>query len=226
MEQFVNEIWKPCEVNPVYYVSNYGRVKTIDHKIWCKVNNSYSLRKGHLCKLTNNNSKKYWRVCVQINNKQKMFAVHRLVATAFISNPNNLPQINHIDGNKDNNCVENLEWCTNKYNVLHAHETGLNWTEKHRKRSSLECNFRKLTIEQVSYIRDTFKNIDCSIRGNKMKFCREMMQKFNLKSPNTILWILKEQGGTNKYTNQDIVQTTNSSNTSNENCSGKEIAKA
>ena len=75
MEQFVNEIWKPCEVNPVYYVSNYGRVKTIDHKIWCKVNNSYSLRKGHLCKLTNNNSKKYWRVCVQINNKQKMFSV-------------------------------------------------------------------------------------------------------------------------------------------------------
>ena len=55
MEQFVNEIWKPCKVNPVYYVSNYGRVKTIDHKIWCKVNNSYSLRKGHLCKLTNNN---------------------------------------------------------------------------------------------------------------------------------------------------------------------------
>ena len=52
----------------------------------------------------------------------------------------------------------------------------------------------------------------------------EMMQKFNLKSPNTILWILKEQGGTNRYTNQDIVQTTNSNNTSNENCSGKEIA--
>ena len=59
-----------------------------------------------------------------------------------------------------------------------------------------------------------------------MKFYREMIQKFNLKSPHTILWILKEQGGTNRYTNQDIVQTTNSSNTSNENCSGKEIASA
>lgn len=172
MEQFVNEIWKPCEVNPVYYVSNYGRVKTIDHAIWCKVNNNYSLRRGHLCRLSNKNTKKYWRVGIQINNKSKWFAVHRLVAEAFIPNPDNLPQVNHIDGNKDNNKVENLEWCTNKYNVLHAHETGLNWTEKHRKRASIECNFRKLTIEQVSYIRDTFKNIDCSIRGNKMKFCK------------------------------------------------------
>ena len=69
-----------------------------------------------------------------------------------------------------------------------------------------------------------YANQDLVINLNKMKFCREMIQKFNLKSPHTILWILKEQGGTNRYTNQDIVQTTNSSNTSNENCSGKEIA--
>lgn len=48
MEQFVDEIWKPCIVNPVYMVSNYGRVQTIDHKIWCKKNNSYSLRKGQV----------------------------------------------------------------------------------------------------------------------------------------------------------------------------------
>lgn len=91
MEQFVDEIWKPCTVNSVYMVSNYGRVQTIDHKIWCKKNNSYSLRKGHLCTPSNNNSKHYWRVGIQINNKRKAFSVHRLVATAFIPNPNNLP---------------------------------------------------------------------------------------------------------------------------------------
>ena len=73
MEQFVDEIWKPCTVNPVYMVSNYGRVKTIDHKIWCKKNNSYSLRKGHLCIPSNCNSKHYWRVGIQINNKRKCF---------------------------------------------------------------------------------------------------------------------------------------------------------
>ena len=125
MEQFINEIWKPIEENPVYLVSNYGRVKTIDHPVWCKVNNSYSIRKGRFCTPSNKNSKKYWRVGVQINNKQKHLAIHRLVAKAFIPNPYNLPQINHIDGNKNNNHVSNLEWCDNSYNQLHALKNGL-----------------------------------------------------------------------------------------------------
>lgn len=193
MEQFINEIWKPIEENPVYLVSNYGRVKTIDHPIWCKVNNSYSIRKGRFCIPTNKNSKKYWRVGVQINNKQKFLAVHRLVAKAFIPNPYNLPQINHIDGNKNNNHVSNLEWCNNSYNQLHALKNGLKDVTKMSEHSSL----RKLTIEQVRFIKKEYSKVDISIRGNKMKFTREMQNKFNLKSPSTILWIVN--GGTNKH---------------------------
>ena len=218
MEQFINEIWKPIEENPVYLVSNYGRVKTIDHPVWCKVNNNYSIRKGRLCTLSNNNSKRYWRVGVQINNKQKLLAVHRLVAKAFIPNPNNLPQINHIDGNKNNNHVSNLEWCDGSYNMKHAFRTGLN----DRAKISLHCHLRKLSIEQVRYILEEYNKIDISIRGNKMKFARSIQSKFNLKSPSTILWIVN--GGTNKFINQDIVQTTNSNG--NENCSGKEITSS
>jgi hypothetical protein len=56
---------------------------------------------------------------------QKAYRVHRLVALAFIDNPRNLPFINHKDGNKENNCVDNLEWCTQRENVHHALRTGL-----------------------------------------------------------------------------------------------------
>lgn len=193
MEQFIDEIWKPIKENPVYLVSNYGRVKTIDHPVWCVKNNSFSIRKGIICALSNNNSKRYWRVGVQINNKQLRLAVHRLVAEAFISNPNNLPQVNHIDGNKDNNHVSNLEWCDNGYNQKHAFNTGLKDITKLSEHSSL----RKLTIEQVKIIKEEYKKVDTSIRGNKMKFAREMQCKFNLKSTSTILWIIN--GGTNKH---------------------------
>lgn len=193
MEQFIDEIWKPVKENPVYLVSNYGRVKTIDHPVWCVKNNSFSIRKGIMCVLSNNNSKKYWRVAIQINNKQKHFAVHRLVAQAFIPNPNNLPQINHIDGNKDNNHVSNLEWCDNSYNQIHAFNIGL----QSRTIMSEHSSFRKLTIEQVKTIKEKYTEVDTTVRGNKMKFAREMQRRFNLKSPSTILWIVN--GGTNKH---------------------------
>ena len=207
MEQFINEIWKPIKENPVYLVSNYGRVKTIDHPVWCKVNNSYSIRKGRLCIPTNKNSKKYWRVGVQINNKQHHLAVHRLVAEAFIPNPDNLPQVNHIDGNKNNNCVSNLEWCDNDYNRKHAIEHGLMNTVKHRIKASICCTFRKLTEEQVVFIKTMYKTINTSRKGSKMGFCSDMAKLFNLSSNNTIFWII--QNGTNTFINQDIVQTTN-----------------
>ncbi len=214
MEQFINEIWKPIVINPVYLVSNYGRVKTIDHPVWCKVNNSYSIRKGRLCTLSNRNSKKYWRVGIQINNKQKQFAVHRLVAEAFIPNPDNLPQVNHIDGNKNNNHVSNLEWCNNNYNMHHALEHGLIQTIKQRKELSETCWMRKLNYEQILFIRNKYNSFDFTYKGTQKMFCSICAEMFKLKSPNTILWICNN--GTSKFINQDIVQTTNFENYNNQ----------
>lgn len=191
MVQFIEEKeeWKPIKWNPIYLVSNYGRVKTIDHSVWCKANNSYSIRKGIMCKLSNNNSKKYWRVKIQINNKGKMFAVHRLVAEAFIPNPNNYPQVNHIDGDKNNNHISNLEWRTNSYNQKHAIDNGL----KSRRIMSEHAALRKLSSVQVQFIREEYAKIDLSVRGNQANFMKKMQNKFGLKSPNTIFWIIKNK---------------------------------
>lgn len=59
-------------------------------------------------------------------NKKYTVLVHRIVAIAFIENPNNLDQVNHIDGNKENNCITNLEWCSQSQNIEHAHKNNLN----------------------------------------------------------------------------------------------------
>lgn len=104
-----NEIWKPIDgYENLYEVSNYGRVKSLGNG---KSNNS----KERFLKASKEGNG-YLRVGLSKDGKKKDFKVHRLVASAFIENPNNLPQINHIDEDKQNNHVSNLEWCTAEYN--------------------------------------------------------------------------------------------------------------
>lgn len=102
------EIWKDVVgYENLYKVSNLGNVMSF----WGKT--------PHLIKPFQN-QKGYLYVDLRFFNKRKTVSIHRLVAKAFIPNPNNLPQINHIDEDKTNNRVENLEWCTLKYNVLYG----------------------------------------------------------------------------------------------------------
>ena len=95
-----------------------------------KDGNIYSLpRKGtvkHIRKISQNKNKfGYMQVVLMKDNKMKTYLVHRLVAIAFIPNLDNLPQVNHKDGNKQNNVVDNLEWCSVSYNTKHAYENNL-----------------------------------------------------------------------------------------------------
>jgi hypothetical protein len=70
----------------------------------------------------------YKMVCLYINKKKRYLFVHRLVAFAFLDNPDSYPEVNHLDGDKCNNVYSNLEWCNRSMNALHAHRTGLQAT--------------------------------------------------------------------------------------------------
>jgi hypothetical protein len=80
-------------------------------------------------------NRQYCGVPLTFDGKTKVFYVHRIVATAFLPNPDNLPQVNHIDGNKQNNRVENLEWCSAKQNIQHSYDAGLHSRKPNTRRN-------------------------------------------------------------------------------------------
>lgn len=109
------EIWKDIKgFEGHYQVSNLGRVKSLSRYMNHK-SGGLSLLKERILKPATNR-KGYKIVVLCLNCKEYKFTVHRLVAKTFIPNPNNYPMINHKDEDKTNNCVDNLEWCDNKYN--------------------------------------------------------------------------------------------------------------
>lgn len=117
-QEYENEIWKDISgYEGLYQVSNLGRVKSFRlHKI--------SILKNIIQK------EGYIRVVFTVKSAHKSFFVHRLVAQAFIPNPENKPEVNHIDGDKTNNRVENLEWCTARENQIHSYNIGLQISQK------------------------------------------------------------------------------------------------
>lgn len=113
------EEWKSIKgYEGLYEISNFGRVKSLLG--WN--GRKYIQREKILAPYKQQSNKYYSRSVVKLtkDNKTKDFKVHRLVAEAFIPNPNNYRVVNHIAGNPLNNNVENLEWCTQKMNIKHA----------------------------------------------------------------------------------------------------------
>jgi hypothetical protein len=86
--------------------------------------NIYSFKLNRLLKQTKS-TKGYIKVSLNKNKYKREFCLHRLVAMTFLPNPENKPQVNHIDGNKENNSLSNLEWVTGSENIKHAVKTGL-----------------------------------------------------------------------------------------------------
>lgn len=129
------EIWKDVEgYEGMYQVSNTGRIKSLERYFESAIGTQYHPEqiKKPSEKRHKGDSQGYLVTQLYKDNKAKNCYVHRLVAEAFLENPDNKETVNHINGNKHDNRVENLEWCSRKENNEHALKTGLNGTEHMR----------------------------------------------------------------------------------------------
>lgn len=158
----MNEEWKEIKGNrEVYEVSNLGNVRTKD-RIGAR---------GRFCKgrvlAQCENSSGYLRVAMNLTGNSKYYFVHRLVAEYFKSKKENKEYVNHINGNKKDNRVENLEWCTRSENEKHAWRTGLKKGEMVSRKGERH-GMHKLRQEQVDWIRTHYKKYDKEFGSNAM----------------------------------------------------------
>ena len=139
----MEEIWLPIHgYNNQYYVSNFGSIKSF------KGDDNGKIMMPHITMYG------YYRVTLSMDGKKKYYLVHRLVANAFLENKCNLPYINHIDANRLNPRVDNLEWCTASHNCKHAFKMGRlpvkSWLgksgERHNKSKMVKCDTLDLTF--------------------------------------------------------------------------------
>lgn len=139
------EIWKDIPgYEGMYQVSSLGRVKSLPRQVWSPNNHTYMNWPGRILKPGKQGRRvKYLGVSLCKNGTAKRFLVHRLVAVAFLPNPDNLPWINHKDLNGLNNCVDNLEWCDPPYNNSYADRV-------ERARETLKVVMRGKTYPQRS----------------------------------------------------------------------------
>lgn len=147
----MEEIWLPIQGFEGYYeISNLGRVKSLSRLSWNgKV--FFTLKEKIL--RPRKDGIGYCKVSLYEDHHYIDKKIHCLVAIYFIPNPENKPEVNHIDGNKLNNCVENLEWVTPKENIRHAHIMGLMHSNVLKGENHY---FSKLTEKQVLQIRELY----------------------------------------------------------------------
>ena len=179
----MTEIWKDIEgYEGCYQVSNLGFIKSLERVIITK----QGLKKRHKERILKNTLFGTGYLCVPLtkNGTRKNYQVHRLVAQAFIPNPENKRTVNHKDSDKTNNCVENLEWHTHKENVNHSWKTGT--SQPHSKNIGENCGTSKLTEDRVFLIKWLLEHSDLEQKNIAYIFDISTTTISNIK--NNIVW--------------------------------------
>lgn len=189
------EIWRDVVGYEGYYqVSNFGRVKSVTRQV--SNHTGMVTLHPHILKVKLD-FKGYARVYLSKNAQDKYVGIHRLVAMSFIPNIDNKPQVNHIDGNKTNNNVNNLEWCTNRENAIHAIKLGLNdhstYESGRKKRPVLQINpTTNNIIAEYPSISDAGRAIGIKTSSNIGGCCRGEYGRQTIKG---YKWKFKNEGG-------------------------------
>lgn len=169
----MQEIWKSINgYEGKYEISNLGRVRSNSkHK---KINEDKCLSPAP-------NKRGYLTVSLFKNGKHLTKKIHRLVAQAFLPNPENKPQVNHIDGDKTNNCVDNLEWATQEENIQHSYKLGLHkrffGKDNHLSKTVIQYDLKMNEIERFGSLYEIkrkkgfFPSIISKCCNNK-KYCK------------------------------------------------------
>lgn len=141
-----NEIWKDINgYEGFYQASNMGRIRSLDRKIYCRGFKKQKTSKGRILS-TKKTAGLYPKVTLSVNGQVKYFKVHKLIAKTFLEQTSSKHQVNHLDGDKTNNNLENLAWVSAKENIAHARTSGL-IIDKPRK------GIRRLNLAEVVFFK-------------------------------------------------------------------------
>jgi DNA-binding XRE family transcriptional regulator len=172
------EIWKDIpEYEGIYQISNFGRLRSVTRTVIDSRTKAAYTVYGRIMKeryMPNG----YIQACLCKDSKYRYFYIHRLVSEAFLENPNNLPQVNHIDCNKSNNSVDNLEWCTGKENGEHGSK---NLLYKHGE----SHHMTKLSESQVREIKRLLKEGNITQINIAKMFSTNRTTIYNIKNEHT-----------------------------------------
>lgn len=163
------EVWKDIpNYEGIYQVSTLGRVRSLTRDVW---HGTFSYtRKGVI--MSTFNTTDYDSLTLHKDGIRKIYTVHRLVAMTFLPNPDNLPDVNHKDGNKLNNRLDNLEWCTASDNVKHAIRTGLISLAQIREngRKSIDVVAIRIKCEDTGELFESISDVSRKLGVRSIKF--------------------------------------------------------